>query len=280
MEQKTFISINKTDMISDLFRKPLRPLNNYAFKPNGGLWASPYGSDKYFISEWHDYIIATKKYPSLHHALSYYGEYDEKHKAIDFELLSRDYDGIYVRSPYIYSPQTVVFENWVVSTLLLFNLQCIESYEKITIDWNKDPFYYNPNYDEECYPYISKTSNLTEVQPNSKEYIELYEIVKTLFINNLLSNNLDISSYDKYFKSLLINAKKTINTILEGSFPLCDEIISKYREKGFNINKEYFIFNIVFNVLADFLNNNRDKISLLPKSKVKTKEDYHSILQR
>lgn len=67
--KKQYVTVGTETISSNIFRKILRPLNNYTFKPTGGLWASEF--NKYMVSDWYEYIIyegsylqAIKKYYS------------------------------------------------------------------------------------------------------------------------------------------------------------------------------------------------------------------------
>ena len=53
-------TIGTETISSNIFRKILRPLNNYTFKPTGGLWAAEF--NKYIISDWYEYMITKDSY--------------------------------------------------------------------------------------------------------------------------------------------------------------------------------------------------------------------------
>ena len=53
--KKQYVTVGTETISSNIFRKILRPLNNYTFKPTGGLWASEF--NKYMVSDWYEYII-------------------------------------------------------------------------------------------------------------------------------------------------------------------------------------------------------------------------------
>ena len=58
--KKQYVTVGTETISSNIFRKILRPLNNYTFKPTGGLWASEF--NKYMVSDWYEYIIYEGSY--------------------------------------------------------------------------------------------------------------------------------------------------------------------------------------------------------------------------
>ena len=40
--KKQYVTVGTETISSNIFRKILRPLNNYTFKPTGGLWAAEF----------------------------------------------------------------------------------------------------------------------------------------------------------------------------------------------------------------------------------------------
>ena len=45
MQKKQYITIGNPIISKDIFRNILRPLDNFSFKPTGGLWASEFISN-------------------------------------------------------------------------------------------------------------------------------------------------------------------------------------------------------------------------------------------
>ena len=60
IKERKYITIGNPVITNDTFRNILRPLNNYGFKPTGGLWASEYISPYQRISPWYEYLIEEK----------------------------------------------------------------------------------------------------------------------------------------------------------------------------------------------------------------------------
>ena len=60
MQKKQYITIGNPIISKDLFRNILRPLDNFSFKPTGGLWASEFISNFNKISPWYDYLKEAK----------------------------------------------------------------------------------------------------------------------------------------------------------------------------------------------------------------------------
>ena len=125
MKEIKYITIGTPTLSNDIFRNILRPLNNYGFKPTGGLWASEYILPYSRICPWYDYLLdakslaayiskyrdlttgaiftlkesaniltinnfeqiisLSKKYPSCHHILNYYQNITNETTAFDYE---------------------------------------------------------------------------------------------------------------------------------------------------------------------------------------------------
>ena len=59
--EKKYIMIGASSINRDAFRRVLRPLDNYSFKPTGGFWACEKGDDLINISPWLDYLIEERE---------------------------------------------------------------------------------------------------------------------------------------------------------------------------------------------------------------------------
>lgn len=291
MKEKKYITVGTPIISKEIFRKVLRPFDNVSYKPNGGLWSCEY--IKYGISPWYDYMQEyeyllwytdfihaceftlkdssrilqiksyeqleelIKKYPSHHHILN---GYNTEYKCFDFEELTQHYDGIIV-NPYghgIYS-ETEIFEKWSVETLLLFNIDCIETYRSIKVKW--DPKL------KESLPEIAEKSNPKQVEEKTKTYITLYTLTESLFIE-LVSQIKDMpfKDYDEYFEKLVEISNQVMKIIIDSNNIELLELTEKYRNLHLRIEKLHIIRNIVLNILSDFLLDNKETIIQLPKS--------------
>ncbi len=305
MQKKQYITIGNPIISKDLFRNILRPLDNFSFKPTGGLWASEFISNFNKISPWYDYLkeaksIATymlqykdlklasiftlkenaniliidsvnqilelsKKYPSYHHILT-----NNNNIIFDFEEISRKYDGIYLNyNNLLYQTTINTFDSWNVNTLLIFNLDCIKEYQtvKINIDFEDyDPLPYIDDKDISMPKEIQAESNTYRKLSNNIKAI--YNELEPLYINNKIKN------YNEYLESLVLCANKVleISTITkEKEIHIIKETL---KEQGINIDTKIIIRNIVLNYLSNYLNKEKNNIINLQKSQTKERKRY------
>lgn len=305
MQKKQYITIGNPIISKDIFRNILRPLDNFSFKPTGGLWASEFISNFNKISPWYDYLkeaksIATymlqykdlklasiftlkenaniliidsvnqilelsKKYPSYHHILT-----NNNNIIFDFEEISRKYDGIYLNyNNLLYQTAINTFDSWNVNTLLIFNLDCIKEYQtvKINIDFEDyDPLPYIDDKDISMPKEIQAESNTYRKLSNNIKAI--YNELEPLYINNKIKN------YNEYLESLVLCANKVleISTITkEKEIHIIKETL---KEQGINIDTKIIIRNIVLNYLSNYLNKEKNNIINLQKSQTKERKRY------
>ena len=305
MQKKQYITIGNPIISKDIFRNILRPLDNFSFKPTGGLWASEFISNFNKISPWYDYLkeaksIATymlqykdlklasiftlkenaniliidsanqilelsKKYPSYHHILT-----NNNNIIFDFEEISRKYDGIYLNyNNLLYQTTINTFDSWNVNTLLIFNLDCIKEYQtvKINIDFEDyDPLPYIDDKDISMPKKIQAESNTYRKLSNNIKAI--YNELEPLYINNKIKN------YNEYLESLVLCANKVleISTITkEKEIHIIKETL---KEQGINIDTKIIIRNIVLNYLSNYLNKEKNNIINLQKSQTKERKRY------
>ena len=130
MSKQKYIMIGTKTISKEIFRNVLRPIDNMNFLPNGGFWSCEYND--LYISDWFKHLIQTEylieykdinsaliftlkdnakiltinsyedlqsvisRYPSYHHRLNFCEEITDYQESINYELLSKDYDGIFV----------------------------------------------------------------------------------------------------------------------------------------------------------------------------------------
>ncbi len=311
MTKQNYIFIGSPIITKELFRKVLRSLNNYSCKPNGGLWASKYTSP-YHISDWYSYLIDKKeiafyknlssasmftlkddanilvindyetvlnliaKFPSIHQKLSYYEspEIPVEQKIFSFEELTKYYDGVYVDYDHFrFSNSTDIFNSWSVNSLLLFNLDCIESFSPVSIDFDISKFFstrfYLPHLD------IDNIKESKKVEKPSEEHSKLEIITKEMFLERMDDYyNYQFEDYDEYFSTLTGNANLCTQKIIESEKQLLHNIILNLANYNLKISDEIVARNIVLNYLSQYLDSDAKRISSLPKSKVKTPKYY------
>ncbi len=284
---KEYITIGTKNIAEDIFRKILRPLDINFYKPNGGLWSSEFISRIYCISEWHDYLLyedqetasykninagaiftlknnakilnidseekiieLSQKYPSWHYILTHYD--NPELNIIDFETLSKDYDGVEVSINKLgYNKPGLTFNSWSVNTLLLFNLNCIEKYQSVDIEVSLF------NYDKR--PYISKISNPKQVLNHSEYYEEVYNYITIIFNKILKATNYQKTNYQEYFNYLINCTEKCIDLALNMQKPNINIINTRLKDNDIQISNETLIRNIAYNYLSEYLAKNKEE---------------------
>ena len=284
---KEYVTIGTKNIAEDIFRKILRPLDINFYKPNGGLWSSEFISRIYCISEWHDYLLyedqetasykninagaiftlksnakilnidseektieLSQKYPSWHYILTHYD--NPELNIIDFETLSKDYDGVEVSINKLgYNKPGLTFNSWSVNTLLLFNLNCIEKYQSIDIEVSLF------NYDKR--PYISKISNPKQVLNHSEYYEEVYNYITIIFNKILKATNYQKTNYQEYFNYLINCTEKCIDLALNMQKPNINIINTRLKDNDIQISNETLIRNIAYNYLSEYLAKNKEE---------------------
>lgn len=284
---KEYITIGTKNIAEDIFRKILRPLDINFYKPNGGLWSSEFISRIYCISEWHDYLLyedqetasykninagaiftlknnakilnidseekiieLSQKYPSWHYILTHYD--NPELNIIDFETLSKDYDGVEVSINKLgYNKPGLTFNSWSVNTLLLFNLNCIEKYQSVDIEVSLF------NYDKR--PYISKISNPKQVLNHSEYYEEVYNYITIIFNKILKATNYQKTNYQEYFNYLINCTEKCIDLALNVQKPNINIINTRLKDNDIQISNETLIRNIAYNYLSEYLAKNKEE---------------------
>jgi len=172
--------------------------NDKGSKPIGGLWTSPFNNIEGSISDWTDLLL---EQPELipHHPYEKgcliklkdncnicYLTTTEKIKeikklhnmeTIDFEVLSKLYDAIYV-APYSMNStlRHSEFKGWNIRTLLICNLDIIDYYMPIIIE-KKEGFI------------ITETKDICTIKDPNEEYFIVCDIIKKLFENKLQKIN-------------------------------------------------------------------------------------------
>ena len=284
---KEYVTIGTKNIAEDIFRKILRPLDINFYKPNGGLWSSELISRIYCISEWHDYLLyedqetasykninagaiftlknnakilnidseekiieLSQKYPSWHYILTHYD--NPELNIIDFETLSKDYDGVEVSINKLgYNKPGLTFNSWSVNTLLLFNLNCIEKYQSVDIEVSLF------NYDKR--PYISKISNPKQVLNHSEYYEEVYNYITIIFNKILKATNYQKTNYQEYFNYLINCTEKCIDLALNMQKPNINIINTRLKDNDIQISNETLIRNIAYNYLSEYLAKNKEE---------------------
>lgn len=297
MDNKEYIHIGSPIITKDLFRQVLRPLNNFLYMPSGGLYACEYkGPQK--ISAWYNFLLSeeelskqknrevaslftlkenanillldnynkvfelTDKYPSYHQKLSYIFPITEDSTLFDFESLSEDYDGIYVNyHSFIHDrPTTTIFNDWSVDTLLLFNLDCIKSFRRVTI--SKDAS-------------ISIDPKENTISSPSPYYQELYSKVALIFRLYMDEyRGYKYADYDEYLTIITKCITICYQIIDKDHKQTVDTLVANLQKKGITKTKETIVKNIILNYLVTYFKENKEEIKSLHPSRIKSLKQY------
>jgi len=291
--------IGTKTITKEIFRNVLRPLNNYYFLPTGGFWSAPY--NEYTISPWFDYLIDNRstylekninsasifalkdnakiltidnyetlkdiieKYPSYHHLLNFYKEQTNSELSINYELVSKDYDGIYINyKKFEYKNDTIIFKDWDVNTLLLFNLDAIEDYTSANIK------FYLPG---SLSYYSLEEEEKHTIQEESIYHKKISKYVEMIF-NEYIIKKKYFYDYNNYFTYLIECVKKCIKLAEKSKRKEAYIIKDMLKEEGINATTNLIIQRICINTLSNYLRDNAYKENNLPKTKIKEKKEY------
>lgn len=229
-----FITFGTKNINTSIFRD-IVPFNT---KPYGGLWLTKYTDIN--ANEW---LMFLEEHPSIffqkfngeasivtlnsdvnilwientddfNEAYNKYPSSNENKKILDYEAIANDYDGFYINSRVIYN---IGYEDYCISSLILFNPQAIKSYKPIDVEYYKTPYYIEyevkKEYEER---YISLELN--------EKFANLYNHLNDSFyqfinkFNLKLKNENDylflVNLVNKFVENFLIFYENEINSIL------------------------------------------------------------------
>lgn len=310
-KETKYITIGTPIISKDIFRNILRPLNNYGFKPTGGLWASKYNLPYARICPWYDYLLdasgivqklseykdltkaaiftlkenanilvinktaqileLAEKYPSYHHLLNNNFEISEKTTLFDFEDISKIYDGIYINYENIY------YEN--KSTV--FDTWSVDTLLLFNLNCIKEYQSVKINVDFNSpypLPYIDINSDISTprlIADRSQAYYNIYNYVKEVFKESLKNTFIQNSSnYNDYFELIITTANKVMQIVLQSKEKEIKLIQESLEYNNLKTTKNIIIRNIVLNYLTEYLSQEKEKIKTLPKSLIKERKMY------
>ena len=204
-----FITFGTKSLNLELFKKVLPYPSNSITKPIGGLWLTKYiginanewltylecnrslfyskfnrnaciinlkeDANILYINNLTDFNNIYEKYPSLL----------TDNKILDFQKIAKDYDGLYIDKSVIYD---IGYDDWSISSLVLFNLECIKSYTPIEIDYLVNE--YAIEFD------ISKIEDSKNIEKTNKDFNNLYKLLScssdTLIATWLLPSSTEV----------------------------------------------------------------------------------------
>ena len=235
-----FITFGTKSLNLELFKKVLPYPSNSITKPIGGLWLTKYiginanewltylecnrslfyskfnrnaciinlkeDANILYINNLTDFNNIYEKYPSLL----------TDNKILDFQKIAKDYDGLYIDKSIIYD---IGYDDWSISSLVLFNLECIKSYTPIEIDYLVNE--YAIEFD------IAKIEDSKNIEKTNQEFNYLYKLLKyelEFIVTKEQFEGLNIKEYYnklyKIIRDLVLKATKDqniVNKILENS---------------------------------------------------------------
>lgn len=307
MQNNKYIIIGTPIITKELFRKILRPLNTYGLKPNGGFWASNHIYNDYIISPWFSYLTkdATSiarykklndsvifslkenskiltinnidqvielcnKYPSYHHILGFHQEVTDFNRCFDYEELSQDYDAVYIDFNYFQTQfQTNIFDSFSCNSILLFNLECIKEYQTAPIVFDIDNRYSVPHIKEET---IGPT---TTIEEESYEHKILSTLSQNTF-KEIISkyDNYSFIDYDEYLIKIIETTKIVIDILIKNEQDKINNINKRLKQNNLIVENYLIIYNIVLNYLSCYLNEDIERIKILPQTKKRQLKSY------
>ena len=161
-----YLNVGTDEIRNDSF-KPLRDGEEGFYKPTGGFWLTQYDPKYANYNMWVDYLIDNPqvlfykshasvfqqpcaivelredaKIYTFKHEDNYrelLGKYPLYDSSFSYEAMSKDYDGIYVDLHSLFNEvkdKTIgkIIRQYCVSTLLLYNLDCIDYYYSGGVD--------------------------------------------------------------------------------------------------------------------------------------------------
>lgn len=230
-----YLSIGTNFIASELF---INIKNTQGTKPTGGIWTTQYYENYNHFNEWVDFLcnnpyiifyhnfdnpynlpaicITLKDYSKILtidslEKVQYLKEKYPFNNWIDYEKISQDYDGIYIHLTKFRETQNEDYKklahSYSVNTMLLFNLDCINYYQKGYIDLSQINF-------EDKYELREYTINIEDkIYSINKPNIEiqaLIEIIKEYIIkNNIEVNPESRKIIESIFQETINNALQT-----------------------------------------------------------------------
>lgn len=307
MNNKKYITIGTEIITKDIFRNILRPLDNYDFKPTGGLWASEYNSPFERICPWLDYLVEAKSiarylseyktlnkgaiftlkenaniitinnindilsladtYPSHHHTLNHYTKITSQTTIFNFEELSQKYDGIYINYNQIY----------LEGKSQVFDTYSINTLLLFNLDCIKEYQSVKINIDFEDLdplPYIDTKKDISppkKIANRSIIYNEIYNYIKNQFIKEETIYNQQIN-YDEYLTIITTQIQEIIKKAKTVKKEEIKTLQKSLANEGLVINEETIIKNIALNYLSEYLKE--EEIKNMQKSPIKELKKY------
>ncbi len=255
-----YITFGTKNINSSLFRDII-PFNT---KPYGGLWLTKYTEIN--ANEW---LMFLEDHPSLffqkfdgqasivilnddanilyinniydfNEAYNKYPSYNNDKKILDYNKISKDYDGFYITKTVL---PLIGYEDYCISSLILFNPYVIKSYQPIDVTYYKTQYYVEYE--------ISKEYEVKKIFNVNEKFMILYNILKESFFTFINEINISLANENDYL--LLLNlTNKFLN---ENIIYYENEINSILKEEDFEfINKNALVNGISHKLYCDAFN--------------------------
>ncbi|MDD5865126.1 MAG: hypothetical protein PUD07_01345 [bacterium] len=230
-----FITFGTKSLNPELFKKVLPYPDGSITKPIGGLWCTRYFSIN--ANEWLMYLESKR---SLFYSkfngdaciinlkenanILYINTIDDFNNALklyrldnnklDFQKLSNDYDGLFLNSSII---KDIGYIDWSISSLVLFNLECIKEYTPIEVEYFIEE--YSIEYE------IKKIEETRIIEKPNADFTNLYNLIKYEFEFNIHKDIFEYLEMNEYYNKLYSTIKNIIFSIIQN-----EEIIFKILE--------------------------------------------------
>lgn len=193
---------------SFIFTDKIRPIKNNGNKPNGGIWATVHNPEYKNFNLWIEYMsinphILFYKHnsfniPAVFITLSEncnilkIEDLDTLYKTIDnndwidFEELAKKYDGVYISLNKIISEcqdMEIVKKlmSYGVSSLIIFNTNCISYYQKANVSIKPFDYEYEPSFSDYTIEIDEEKNLVMSCEDTINKYLtKLYEYISLL----------------------------------------------------------------------------------------------------
>ena len=216
---KNYISMGTKTLVPELMCPPFAYLVKDSYKSTGGIWAT-YETSQIFTNPWimhlkYHHSVFYEKYSnkavkivlkddakiylidnnqSLHQLQAKYPVISDvkntPNKLIDYHSLSKDYDGIYIIRDLIHSNEDL--KSWAVESLVLFNLNCIQSIQPLGLSAYEDAY---GDYDIE----ITSKGEVQSIKNKNDNYVELLEKYNELYIKSIQKQGIEKKKFQNYW---------------------------------------------------------------------------------
>ncbi|MEG2283588.1 MAG: hypothetical protein RSB99_03050 [Bacilli bacterium] len=248
--EQEFISVGTSKFYLEKWTNVNRRLDNYSFKPRGGLFASAFFLNTYYLCSWLDYIrehesasfgknvadaisfkldksaklcllenkedmeVISDKYSSDYHKVTFCQNDIQEYYAIDYEKLALEYDAVYISYPYIDRKERI-YSTFGCNTLLLMNSNCIKDYRSISLSRDE----YSGAFT------VAGIGPLKTITPLDLNY-KLLELITDSYMRNSLASLKTACNYEEYFRNVIRSRDLTYSYLIKSNEDLIRQVIN------------------------------------------------------